>query len=144
MKKNWHELILFSILAAYACCALPLFSAEVTGKVSSVLMIRGYNLLEFSLLGIVPLTVALLTAVILSMECKRISNNRTFFIVFVIYLGCYAFSYHAAWEWLETVENTAVTVHYGSFIHPLGILSVVGFRKIMNRIDYHIENLEIE
>lgn len=104
--------------------ALPIMSVHSGGSEICTLIVHGYNLVEFSSLGIVASTSLLITAGIFFSCQSRSVKYAELLLLLVVNLLCYAESTKAARAWLESVGNTIVTYHIGIILIPL-VSSVV-------------------
>ena len=66
MQSNYvnKKFILFTGLIAVALCALPIMSMQLSGGESGKIVIYGYDLIEFSAWGCLPLLTPMLLPVI--------------------------------------------------------------------------------
>ena len=116
-------------VAVFALCALPLISAYCGGGESCTLVIRGYNLMEFSGWGAVPMLAPLLVPAILFGNQPKAAREAELVLLFLADVVCYAHSLSAARIWLETVGDSAISVHPGMILCPLGFAGLLAAAK---------------
>ena len=119
MSINYKNGFLVFVVMMIGLNALPVMSVYSGGSERCVLMVRGYNLVEFSSLGIVSVTALLIAAgIFFSCQSKSAKYAELLFLL-VMNLLCYAESSKAARVWLESIGNTSVTYHIGVILIPL-------------------------
>jgi hypothetical protein len=112
-------------LAFVALNALPIFSAHCGGSESCTLMVRGYNLLEFSSWAALPVfTVVIILGILFSFQ-KKSAKNVELLLLLVANAVCYLESMKAARAWLEGISNAPVNCHFGMIAYPLGTMTVI-------------------
>jgi D-alanyl-lipoteichoic acid acyltransferase DltB (MBOAT superfamily) len=112
-------------LAFVALNALPIFSAHCGGSESCTLMVRGYNLLEFSSWAALPVfTVVIILGILFSFQ-KKSAKNVELLLLLLANAVCCLESMKAARTWLEGISNAPVNSHFGMVAFPLGIMAII-------------------
>ena len=106
-------------LISIALCFFPILSAKITTGEVYTSVICGYNLLEFSAVGLVILIAPILVPTIMhgcqTKEIKEISLE-------ILLLGnsiCYTHSVHKAWQWLHEIEASLFEIKATLFLYPI-------------------------
>lgn len=117
-------LALFSLL----CLSFPIFSTNITDGESWHMVVKGYNMVEFSPWGsIVLITPVLLVGLMLS---KLKYNFKTIGIFSLLMLDCFALSsaYSATYKWVLQQATGYVHLHMNQLFYILALfLSCVCF-----------------
>ena len=130
MRRLHKTLIFCASIATTALCALPLMSTYLSGEESCTMFIRGYNLMEFSALGCVPLFAPLfILAVLLGSQTKAAKETMMLFL-FAANMICYVHSFNAARIWLGSLGGSLLTFYPGMFLIPLVFAMLLGLVKI--------------
>jgi uncharacterized membrane protein len=112
-------------LAFVALNALPIFSARCGEGESCTLMVRGYNLLEFSFWAVLPVfTVVIILGILFGFQ-KKSAKNVELLLLLAANAVCYLESMKAAKAWLEGISNAPVNSHFGMVAFPLGIMAII-------------------
>ena len=117
-------LMIFSV-AMIALNALPILSVHCGGSESCTLMVRGYNLLEFSCWSAIPVFTAILILGILYSEQKRSVKNAELLFLLGSNLVCYIEGLRAARAWLVSISDSLVMTHSGLVAFPIGIVLII-------------------
>jgi len=128
--KNIHKFVISILcLAAAAISVMPIMSAETGNTEYGTLVIRGYNLMEYSALGCVPLLTFILIPILLfGRQSTASKHTETILLVY----GNAIFYIHAlnsAKEWLRSVSNSSLTYYPGLVLY-LGVLILLLFAVI--------------
>ncbi len=118
MKKIYKIILLLMSAAVTALCVLPIMSAHSGGTESCDLIVRGYNLMEFSALGIVPVIAPLL--IVLLAESRRRKDLQEIHLIWLLCgnLVCYVQAVNAAKDWLYSVCDSRIIYHPALLIYP--------------------------
>ncbi len=118
-RRLFDLLIAVCFLGAIIASAQPLLSCK-TGY--DTILIRGFNLMEFSALGCVPvLTPPLLLFIIFSSLDRKIKEVGI--IVFLLLVTiCYCHSFIEAREWLMDASDTRIIYHPCTLFFPMAVL----------------------
>ena len=122
MKRTFKVIMIIACIAATALCALPVLSVNLGGSESCTLYVRGYNLIEFSAWGCVPLFAPLL---IIPVQCGSLTKQTKELVHLSLVVGnlvCYIHSIHAACDWIASVDGGSVTYYSGMFLIPFGFV----------------------
>ncbi len=125
MLLSYRNFMMMLSLAFVALNALPIFSAHCGGNESCTLMVRGYNLLEFSVWGILPKSTVMLVLTILFSCQSKAAKNAELLLLLTVNLVCYAESFKAARCWFESVATSPVVCHFGTILFPLGCSALI-------------------
>lgn len=101
---------------------LPVMSAYSGGVESCTLVIHGYNLLEFSALGCVPMLAPLLIPVILFDHQSKATQEVELMLLLLANMTCYVHSFNAAKAWLTATGVSMISYHPGALLIPLGFI----------------------
>ena len=137
---SYRNFMMLLSLAFVALNALPIFSAHCRVSESCTLMVRGYNLLEFSFWAALPVfTVVIILGILFSFQ-KKSAKNVELLLLLLANAVCYLESIKTARAWLEGISNAPINCHFGMIAFPLGtmviifyaILFVNNFKKFSN------------
>jgi hypothetical protein len=130
MVRSSKNIIPFLIAGMLGLNALPIMSAYCGGGESCMLMVRGFNLVEFSVWGILPIsTVMLVLAILFSFQSKA-AKNAELLLLLAVNLVCYAQSFKAARMWFESIGASPIVCHFGTLLFPLGSSALIIFAMI--------------
>lgn len=120
MIKNLY-FITITVLSIISCflCVLPIMSVYSGGTEGCTLIVRGYNLMEFSAWGVLPAVVPLLTPAILLIHQSKATQEIELILLIVGNAVSYVHGFIAAREWLAHVGDSMITYHFGVMIFPL-------------------------
>ena len=136
MKKK-HKIILILIsVAAAATCALPVMSIYLSDGESCTLFVRGYNLMEFSALGCVPLFAPLFIPAITLGNQTKAAKETELLILFAANMVCYVHGFNAARIWLDSLGGPLLTFYPGMLLIPLAFSTSMGLSKVIKQPVY--------
>ena len=116
---------LLAIVAMVALNTMPIMSVSCLDGEACELMVRGYNLMEFSPWGAIPVFIAVFVLAIL-FSCQSKASKQAELLLLLVANGvCYVTSIIAARTWLESVSSGFVFTHYGMFLFPLGTMALI-------------------
>lgn len=125
MVRSSKNIIPFLIAGMLGLNALPIMSAYCAGGESCMLMVRGFNLVEFSPWGILPVfTVMLVLTILFSCQSKA-AKNAELLLLLAANLVCYAESFKAARAWFECISASPIVCHFGTVLFPLGCSALI-------------------
>ena len=125
MLLSYRNFLMMLSLAFVALNAFPIFSVHCGGSESCTLMVRGYNLLEFSFWAALPVfTVVIILGILFSFQ-KKSAKNVELLLLLLANAVCYMESMKAARAWLEGISNAPVNSHFGMVAFPLGIMAII-------------------
>lgn len=130
MLFNHRNFFMMLILALMALNMLPIFSIHCGGSESCTLMVRGYNLLEFSSWAAIPVfTVMLVLAILFSFQ-KKAAKNTELVLLLSANAVCYIESLKAARTWLDGISNAPIKCHFGMLAFPIGIMLIIFYAML--------------
>lgn len=119
LKKILNPLAIIFSLAALTTLILPLFSEYITGGESYNMVIKGYNLVEFSPLGsVVLISPILLIGLILSKLKNSFKTVGTMGLLLLDLLAL-SHSYSAAYNWIIAETGSHPQVHMNQLFYLL-------------------------
>lgn len=133
MRKAYSIILVLTSVAAAALCALPIMSARVGGTESCNLILRGFNLIEFSPLAAVCLFAPLLVSGILLGGQPRAAQELELICLLVGNIACYSHSFSAAQTWLADRSISLITYHPNMLWYPAAFIAVLSFGWIFVR-----------
>ena len=137
MLLSYRNFMMMLSLAFVALNALPIFSAHCGGSESCTLIVRGYNLLEFSFLAALPVfTVVIILGILFSFQ-KKSAKNVELLLLLLANVVCYLESMKATRAWLEGISNAPVNSHFGMVAVPIGTTIII-FYAILFVNDFRI------
>ena len=133
MKKSYRIILTLMSAAASAFCALPIMSAHSGGTESCILIIRGFNLMEFSSWGSVCLFAPLLVPGILFGSQSQMAQELEIMCLLLGNIVCYSHSFNAARTWLAENSTSLFTYHPNTLWYPAAFVAVLVFGWIFVR-----------
>ena len=134
MKFSKSKLIICILsFVAFLLCFFPLMSVYVDGKENTVLTACGFNLMECSALGVVPLIAPLLVPIILYGHQNKASKERCLIVLLVGNLICYVDSFNATKEWFGTVGSEMISYYPMAVIYPVCFVAILIAAKILKQ-----------
>ena len=97
-------------------------SVRTGGIEWGILTVRGYNLMEFSVWGCVPIFAVLLAPVILFGSQSNDWKELELIFLFSAHLVCYVHSFNAAKVWMHAVGDSMLSLRIGALLYPSGIV----------------------
>ena len=137
-----HNNILFpAVVAMVALNAMPIMSVSCVDGEACELMIRGYNLMEFSPWGAIPIFTTVFVLAILFSCQRKAAKQAELLLLLAANCVCYVTSVMAARAWLESVSSSFIFTHFGMITFPLGTMALIlsaivycepGLKKVWN------------
>lgn len=129
-KTLRNYLVIIIGVAVFAMCGLPLMSTYLHGGESCTLMIRGYNLVEYSAWGIVPLAAPLLIIAIFLGVQRESFREIEILALLLGSLVSYVHGFNSARTWMYSIADSHVSFHPAFSLYPFaivvfGVLSLV-------------------
>ncbi len=122
---NYRNFLMMLSLAFVALNTMPIFSTFCGGSESCTLMVRGYNLLEFSAWAALPIfTVVIILGILFSVQ-KKSAKNAELLLLLTANVVCYMESLKAARVWLESISNAPINSHFGMLAYPIGTMAII-------------------
>ena len=116
---------LFAVVAMIALNAMPIMSVSCLDGEACELVVHGYNLMEFSAWGTIPvLTAVFVLAILFSCQSKA-AKQAELLLLLVANCVCYVTSIMAARVWLEGVSSSFISTHFGMITFPLGTMAMI-------------------
>ena len=116
---------LLAIVAMVALNAMPIMSVSCLDGETCELMVRGYNLMEFSPWATIPVfTAVFIIAILFSCQSKA-AKQAELLLLLAVDCVCYVTSVMEARAWLDSVSSIFVFTHYGMFLFPLGTMALI-------------------
>ncbi len=129
-RRFFDSLIAISFLAAVIASTQTLISGKIE---YDTLIVRGFNLMEFSSLGCVPiLAPAILLFTIFGTQDETV-KELSIIISLVLVAVCYCHSFITAREWLMGISEARVTYHPCAILFPLALL-LIGTTWLIKRV----------
>ena len=119
------EKMLFAVVAMVALNAMPIMSVSCMDREACELMVRGYNLMEFSPWGTIPIFTALFVIAILFSCQSKAAKQAELLLLLAAVCVCYVTSIMASRAWLESVSSSFVFTHFGMITFPLGTMALI-------------------
>ena len=133
MKKFKKQFILWMSIVAAALCNLPIMSTCLNDGEQHMIVIQGYNLMEFSALGCIPVFAVLLIPVILFGSQTKAAKEVELILLFCVNMVCYVHSFTAARAWLDSIGDSLIIYYPGRLLYPAGFLAVLILSAISKR-----------
>lgn len=125
MIRSSKNIIPLLIVGMLGLNILPIMSAYSGGSESGMLMVRGFNLVEFSPWGILPVSsIILVLGILFSCQSKG-AKNAELLLLLAVNLVCYAQSFKAARVWFESIAASPIVCHFGMIMFPLGSAALI-------------------
>jgi len=138
MKKAHRIVLTLMSAAAAALCVLPIMSAHSGGAESCDLIVRGFNLMEFSAWGSVCLFAPLLIPGILLGSQSRPAQELEIMCLLLGNVVCYSHSFNAARAWLAENSSSLITYYPNMLWYPAAFIAVLIFGRIF--VKFSISN----
>ena len=104
---------------------LPIVSVRVEGELVSVVsIVRGYNLMDFSPWGVIPLMASLLIPLILFGKQSQTVKEAELLLLLVANMVCYVHSVHLAADFLRATGASLLKYYPNLFLYPFGFVGV--------------------
>lgn len=127
MKKWYKTIITLACVGVFVLAALPIMSVEIVGGESYTAIVRGYNLMEFSPWGVIPLMTPLLIFLIVFGKQSRAVKEAELLLLLVISMICYVHSFQLATEWLRSVGTSMIARDVGMALYPSSLVGLLIF-----------------
>ena len=117
--------MLFAVVAMIALNAMPIMSVSCLDGEACELTVRGYNLMEFSAWGTIPIFTAVFVLAILFSCQSKAAKQAELILLLVANCVCYVTSIMVARAWLESVSSSFIVTHIGMITFPLGTMALI-------------------
>lgn len=136
--KKWYKAIMALVcVGVFALAILPIVSVDIVGGESGTVIVRGYNLMEFSPWGVIPLMTPILVFFILFGNQSQAMKEAEILLLFAGSMVCYVHSFHLSVEWLRSVGTSMITRHIGMTLYPSALIALLMFAQISDNDDVH-------
>lgn len=131
---------LFQFLVSTTCIAtslmhiLPVMSTYLSDGESCTLMVRGYNLMEFTSLSFIPMIAPLFIIVILFGHQSKSAQEIELLLLTTVNMVCYVHGVNAAKEWLYSLDGSLLEYYPGMLLLPFAFCLVVGCSVLTLRL----------
>lgn len=142
-EKTFLRTVIIASLVASAMCLLPLMSARAISAESATLLVRGYNLIEFSPWGIFPIVAPLLIPLILISHLSERIQRVLLATLLASNALCYVSSFLAARTWLEAINVEHIAYHFGTALYPLAFVTTLALAALPSHIVQKITQTKI-
>ena len=133
--KKWVKTLLIAASIVFsALCVFPIMSVYSGGTESCTLYVRGFNLMEFSAWGVIPVFATFLIPIIALGHQSREMKEILFLTLFTVNAVSYARSINAARTWLYEVGDSLIAYYPCGILFPLGFIIVLALAKILDVI----------
>lgn len=124
--KPWfkYAIIIVSI-AISAMCLLPIMSVYLGGTESGTFIIRGFNLMEFSAWGVIPMIAPLLIPVILLGHQSKAAQEIELAALLVGNTVAYVHGFNAARAWIDEIGGRITIYHPSRIVLPIAFVFVL-------------------
>ena len=116
---------LLAIVAMVALNAMPIMSVSRLDGEACELMVRGYNLMEFSPWTTIPVFTAIFIIAILFSCQSKAAKQAELLLLLAADCVCYVTSVMEARAWLDSVSSSFVFTHFGFVTFPLGTMALI-------------------
>lgn len=121
MRRYFKVIMILASVAVTIMSILPVMSIYLSGGESCTLYVRGFNLMEFSAWGCIPLFAPLLIPVILFGHQSKAAQEAELMLLFGVNMVSYVHSFNAARAWLE-LEDALITYYPGMLLIPFAFI----------------------
>lgn len=120
-----NSLLTVACIAVSIMHILPIMSTYLSDGESCTLTVRGYNLMEFSALAVIPMIAPLFTLVILFGHQSKSAQEIELLFLTAVNLICYVHGVNAAKDWLYSLDGSLLEYYPGMILLPLAFCLVV-------------------
>ena len=137
MKSNYKWVVVLFSIVSTAICTLPIMSTCLTEDFGyrDIFYVHGYNLMEFSAWGCVPLFATLLIPVILYGSQARAIKELELILLFSGNMICYVHSFNAARAWLLSIGGSPISFYPGVLLYPCCFVLLLILGKLLESRD---------
>ena len=131
-KPLFKALLIITSITASATCLLPIMSAYSGGTENCTLIIRGFNLMEFSAWGVIPMIAPLLVPVILLGHQSKVAQEIELILLNIGNAVTYVLGFNASRMWLTEVGDSMITYYPGMMVFPFASVFVLMLALVIN------------
>ena len=117
-KLKKYTIILMSVITTIILCALPIMSTYLSDGESCTMFIRGYNLMEFSAWGSIPLFASLLIPVIIFGYQTKSAKEAELLLLLIGNIVCYVHGFNVSQAWLSSLGGSLLRYYPGMLLYP--------------------------
>lgn len=130
--RKYFKIIIFALsVGVLMLNVLPFMSTYANGSEHGTIIVRGYNLIEFSALGCVPLfAILLIPAILFSSHSNELQNIELTLLIIVSTIS-YVHTLNAARIWLHSISDSIITHHFGMILYPFSFLLLIIVSKFL-------------
>ena len=126
MSKNlFRNAVTILAVLSFLMCLLPIVSVYSGGTESGTFIIRGFNLTEFSALGVIPMIAPLLIPIILLGHQSKAAKEIELMALLVGNTVAYVHGFNATRAWIDEIGGRIATYHPGIIILPIVLMFVL-------------------
>lgn len=132
-KITRYIFIALSVITT-AILLFPIMSTYSGGEESGTLIVRGFNLMEFSAFGIIPILAPLLIPVILYGNQGKAAKERSLILLSLGNMLSFVQSFNAAKAWLKNVGDSPISYYPAIVVYHLCFILVLILPKVIEVI----------
>lgn len=133
-RRLLNSLLSIACISVSIMHILPVMSTYLSDGESCTLMIRGYNLMEFSALAVIPMIAPLFIIVILLGYQSKSAQEIELLFLTAVNMICYVHGVNAAKDWLYSLDGSLLEYYPGMLLLPLAFCLVVGCSVLTLRL----------
>ena len=131
MNKRLKYIVIAFAIGVVILNVLPFMSTYVNGSEHGTVIVRGYNLIEFSTLGCIPLFATLLIPAILFSNHSKEFQNIELILLSIASIISYIHALNSAKNWLLSISDSIITHHLGMIVYPFSFLLLIIVSKFL-------------
>lgn len=110
-KSLYRNAVAMLAILSFLLCLVPVVSVYLGGTESGTFVIRGFNLMEFSAWGVVPVIAPLLIPVILLGHQSKAAQEIELMALLVGNTVAYVHGFNAARAWIDEIDGRITIYH---------------------------------
>ena len=119
---------------------LPVMSTYLSDGESCTLMVRGYNLMEFNALAVIPMIAPLFIIVILLGHQSKSAQEIELLFLTAANLICYIHGVNAAKDWLYSLDGSLLEYYPGMMLLPVTFCTLIMLTFLTLYLEEHIQS----
>lgn len=123
-NKFRYTIMIASVITT-AICFFPLFTGTSGGAESTIFVIRGLNLIEFSAWGCLPIIIPLFIPAIVFGDQAKWVKMLELMILACVNMVSYFYSISIAKEWLRSACENLISYHYCCLLYPIIFMTII-------------------
>ena len=124
-QRLLNSLLTVACISVSIMHILPVMSTYLSDGESCTLMVRGYNLMEFSALAVIPMIAPLFIIVILLGHQSKSAQEIELISLAAVNLICYVHGVNAAKDWLYSLDGSLLEYYPGMMLLPLAFGTLI-------------------